>query len=106
MRSSGSSWDANTWQDDIYIFHVGMLAPREMIIHTLFYVRMLQRIQNFTIESLISGCDQRWSDLSWPALSANMATDPGSIVKEQPAQVQDLPRTMSLQNGIHGESFF
>ena len=34
-----------------------------------------------------------------------MATDPGSIVKEQPAQVQALPRTMSLQNGIYEESF-
>ena len=34
MMSSGSSWDANTWRDDIYIFHVGRPStPWKMIIY-------------------------------------------------------------------------
>ena len=50
MRSSGSSWDANTWQDDIYIFiflHVGRLTPWEITIYffwLFFCVGILQKI--------------------------------------------------------------
>ena len=33
MRSSGSSWDANTWQDGIFIFHVGKPTHWGVIIY-------------------------------------------------------------------------